>query len=404
MLTLYCPRTMVYNCTNRPFNNLLIIGFSTRAVSESAFRSGYYVETIDFFGDYDQHHWANDISLGRDHRKPYSVELLVELALLKQKSNVIYTGNLENFPDLVEKIARHHRLIGNRRETIKKVRDWRWLQRFAGKNSVLYPPTFSDEDLVSASRKREERWLVKPVKSGGGSGVRQWRGEPLARQNIIQQFVDGLPCSFQFVSTGKDAVLLGITEQLIGVKWAGARPFQYVGNIFPLTETALREHGIADVFSLNRINEVSSRLADALVKEAGLTGLNGIDFILNEHGFWLLEVNPRPTAAFDLLERMWNISLIDLHCKSFFNQLPGIREMLRDTERHLGKTVLYAKKKCVVRDTQNWFKKGRRDIPWPNSTFSKHEPVCTVYAYSSSRSKLLDRLRKEAAEVYAELE
>ncbi|WP_217551268.1 ATP-grasp domain-containing protein, partial [Pantoea sp. GbtcB22] len=79
------------------------------------------------------------------------------------------------------------------------------------------------------------RWLRKPLKSGGGLGIRFSKpGESASPHHYFQEFIDGTPMSALYGGT----TLLGVTEQLIGEPWLHATPFAYCGNI-ALPELAL---------------------------------------------------------------------------------------------------------------------------------------------------------------------
>ena len=71
-------------------------------------------------------------------------------------------------------------------------------------------------------------WLRKPLRGGGGRGVRGWIGGRLGPTEIVQRRVHGLSCSAVAIGDGRRATVLGITEQL-------HRPssFQWTGNVTP---------------------------------------------------------------------------------------------------------------------------------------------------------------------------
>jgi len=56
---------------------ILIVGFSTRAIAESAVRGGYDVVTIDYFGDRDQKELVENHSLMRDFQLNFSAKALL---------------------------------------------------------------------------------------------------------------------------------------------------------------------------------------------------------------------------------------------------------------------------------------------------------------------------------------
>ena len=91
-----------------------------------------------------------------------------------------------------------------------------------------------------------------------------------------------MPMSATFVANGRDAVVLGINQQL--VQRIGARPFVFCGVVGPVPmEAALTQ----------RIEQA----VRALAAEFELRGLGSLDFMLDGDAFAVLEVNPRPPAS-----------------------------------------------------------------------------------------------------------
>ena len=48
-------------------------------------------------------------------------------------------------------------------------------------------------------------------------------------------------------------------------------------------------------------------------------GLNGLDFILTEEEVFVIELNPRPTGAMEIFEKLLNKSILEMHCNAFIN-------------------------------------------------------------------------------------
>ena len=96
------------------------------------------------------------------------------------------------------------------------------------------------------------QWLLKPRDSGGGIGITWAReGNQLPAGYLLQEFQDGIPASVSFLADGRDAVILGMSEQLIGWGEFGARGFAYCGNIVPLWREHWKQGGIPFSYSRN---------------------------------------------------------------------------------------------------------------------------------------------------------
>jgi predicted ATP-grasp superfamily ATP-dependent carboligase len=77
----------------------LITGVSTRAIAESAIKSGHDVFTIDYFGDRDQKQIVESYSLLRDFNLPFRAENLIEASRRFDFDSFVYISNFENFPN-----------------------------------------------------------------------------------------------------------------------------------------------------------------------------------------------------------------------------------------------------------------------------------------------------------------
>jgi len=253
---------------------ILIVGVSTRAIAESARHAGYDVVTIDYFGDLDQKALCPNLSL-RERRLPYSARAFVTLARGLAYDAIVYGGGFENHPFAVEELAEGRALLGNPRSVLEEIRVPQRVFPFLARRGFVVPATAESPTEVLAPA----AWLCKPIRSGGGRGIRVWRGGRLPRNHILQEYVDGCSGSASFVADGERSVLLGITRQL-----PGPRRFLYGGNIYPL-EVPLTTR------------EEIRQIAEALTRSFGLRGVNGFDFVLRDARPVVVEVNPRYCAS-----------------------------------------------------------------------------------------------------------
>jgi predicted ATP-grasp superfamily ATP-dependent carboligase len=210
----------------------LITGVSTRAIAESAVKSGNDVFTIDYFGDSDQKQIVENYSLLRDFNLPFRAENLIEVSSRFDFDSLVYISNFENFPDLLDKLPQHVKIIGNSAQTLRKVRDWDVLRDFLTANNIPFPETLlpGEEEKVIGWK----GWLLKPTNSGGGSRIKQWEGERLKANQIIQRYIKGVPASASFIADGLNSVVIGLSAQLIGLNELGAEGFTWCGNILPI--------------------------------------------------------------------------------------------------------------------------------------------------------------------------
>lgn len=191
-----------------------------------------------------------------------------------------------------------------------------------------------------------------------------------------------------FVADGRRAVLLGVTEQLVGRRAFGARDFRYCGNLVPPRLASDELRALID----------EARAVAAVLTEAfGLRGINGIDFVWSRGRLWTIEVNPRPPASLEPLEMVYGYRTFDLHVRAFEGDLPEFD--LGRAERQApaaGRAVLYATEDVTVGDTGDWPRRDIRDVPHPGEFIPQDRPICTLRAVGPTPAACLNRLRRRA--------
>jgi uncharacterized protein len=304
------------------------------------------VIAFDLFGDLDLR--ADRIVTRR------SLTALVDAAIEEEPGEVIYGASFENHPKLVERLAGRHTLLGNPPEVLQAVRDPERLgAALDGCPRITFTPPTSG------------RWLRKPLRGGGGTRVREWRGGAVPAGTYLQERIDGVACSVAAVGDGKDAQVLGITEQLVGERAFGVRGLRWCGNLVPPRVPV----------PVDQPQAICSRLASAF----GLRGPFGVDFVWDGERAWTVEVNPRPTASLEVI----------------FEAAEPVRAA--------GKSVLFATEDVVVGDSERWLERGVRDVPHPGERIASGRPICTVVATAATPDEALARLEEQAAALRAEL-
>lgn len=367
---------------------LLIIGASARAAAGSALRGGLCPVAVDAFGDVDLvRRCPADRCADYPSRLPDAVAGLPRLPFL-------YTGALENRPDILTSVARHHELLGNGPAELRRVRDPFELARALRRGGFSVPDALPATLPVPPGR---GRFLRKPVASRGGHGIQfaRRRGTAAAEHPATpayywQQYVPGPSFAAIYLAGGGRTLLVGVTRQWSGRERAGlgAAAFAYAGSCtcrrWPCPASDLHA------------------LGEFLAGQFHLRGLFGVDFILNRRRIWTVEVNPRYTASCELLERQHGISLVAWHveaCRS--GRLPrhvpaGV------TRRLLGKAIVVAPEPLAISPAfvdACWNVNARRawppvaDIPPTNSVVPAGAPLVTVYATARRQMDVWLRLR-----------
>jgi len=378
---------------------ILLIGVSTRAMAQSAVAGGNRVIALDAFGDRDLQGLTESYSLNRDFRTAFSPEALLQASLGLDFDAVVYTSNLENHPGILARFGHEHRLIGNSSRVVASVRSWHELFNRLRRAGFLVPETVFTGAAGPLDSQR--RWLLKPVLSGGGHGIRFRKPDmehSFENANIqgapgfmIQEFISGRDCSAAFVANGKECRLLGIAEQLIGMKAFGANGFRYSGNLLPVPE-------MIDPDSRRILFEKVRRIAEFLTREYALTGVNGIDFILRNDQVYLTEVNPRYSASMEVIEIAYGLPVFNLHLQSILDGKLPVFDLEAEWNGGMfnGKSYLYAEKDVAMPDTGHWLQRGIRDVPASGEGIRKGSPVCTVFADGPGRKETLAELIRRA--------
>ena len=149
---------------------------------------------------------------------------------------------------------------------------------------------------------------------------------------------------------------------------------------------------------INLSNELCLQVTDAirqLVPLFNLQGLCGLDFIVEETGqYSIIEVNPRPTATFELYEQKESLFL--QHMEAFNGKMTE-PEPSRTLSRALG--ILYAGKSITMPRLEwpGWV----TDRPKQGKLIAKGDPVCTVHAegldITSAKEQLMMSLTRQRA-------
>jgi uncharacterized protein len=340
-------------------------------LADLAMRDGQPVVAFDLFGDLDLHRSASRVVTRRD------LTALVDAAVAEAPGAVVYGASFENHPGLVERLGERHSLLGNSSSTLRAVRDP--AQVGAALGDLPHPRT-------TVTTPSSGRWLRKPLRSGGGIRVREWRGGALPAGTFLQERIDGVACSAAAVGDGKDAVVLGLSEQLVGQRAFGVRGHRWCGNLVPPR--------VPTGELLDQARAICSCLAGAFA----LRGLFGVDFMWDGERAWTVEVNPRPPAS---LEAMHGVNAFGAHLQACAGKLPRIDAAHGGAA---GKAVLFATDSVVVGDSDRWLERGVRDVPHPGERIGAGRPICTVVAQAATPQDALAQLEEQAARLRAELE
>jgi predicted ATP-grasp superfamily ATP-dependent carboligase len=371
---------------------ILLVAVSARMLAELAVRAGHDVVALDRFGDLDLQALCPSVSVLRDLGGRGGMAALVDAAETIPAPSVIYGAGLENQPRLVARLASGRTLLGCPPETIERVRDAATLGASLRAARLAYPSTLAARDAPRLADRRR-RWLRKPMRGGGGRGVREWRGGALRGDVVVQEHIAGLACSAAAVADGRSAVVLGVSEQLIGHRGFGARGYAWCGNLVPPRLGEAQRRALAGA-----ARTICAHLAHAFE----LRGLFGVDLVWDGERAWVVEVNPRPTGSLECVEAAHEAGVFAAHLEGCAGRLPPIAPA-GAPRRAAGKAILFATEHARVGDTRGWPARGIRDVPHPNERIAAGHPICTLVSEQGSPEAVLADLEARADALRAEL-
>lgn len=372
---------------------ILVVAVSARMLAELATAAGYRVVALDRFGDLDLEQICESRSL-RDIGGAGGMAALVAAAEGLAAEAVVYGAGLENRPDLVVRLARRRTLLGNDADVLRRVREPAILGPALRSAGLDYPRTLHAAD-VSFRPTHSRAWLRKPLRGGGGRGVREWRGGALTPHEVVQERVRGLSCSIAAVGNGRSAVVLGITEQLIGERAFGGRRYAWCGNVTPPRLAADERRALA---------RWADSICALIVEKFGLRGLFGVDLVWDGRRAWIVEVNPRPTGSLEVIALVGGPAPFDAHVRACAGHLPpGPPRAAMAGPRAAGKAIVYARADIVVGDTRSWGAQGMRDIPHPGERIAAGQPMCTLIGVAETAEAVLAELHERVERLRAEL-
>ncbi len=200
------------------------------------------------------------------------------------------------------------------------------------------------------------------------------------------------------VNNWESTAINGVTMQLIGEPWLHAKPFAYCGNIGPIELPRLVQ---ANVWWT----------AILFAQPAKLRGLWGLDFIFNEETVYPVELNPRYTAAVEVLELSLRCSFLWTHHRCFTGSCAlGKYKTWQRWDSTVGKAIYFAPHRITFPRSGPWdadlageFDPKHvpqfADIPEPGSVIEPGWPVLSFFATGSTPEECRDRLQSRAAEL-----
>jgi len=352
-------------------NQYLIISQSGRALAASAKRAGIDVHVIDLFADEDtvENTLSNTSVTGFSggNNPEVLINIVAEYKSNNTNLSVLIGSGFEECPELLTQLEQRFSVIGNHSSVVRQLKDPTTFFEKLEELALPHPDYFTSLDDAT-----QGDFLIKTMGGAGGSHVRHYKNDQsLVATSYLQALLRGKNYSATFIADGQSFHVLGFNETWVCQE---NRDFTFAGA----------------VSNVNLSNELCQQVIAAirqLVIAFKLNGLCGLDFIVEDSGqFSILEVNPRPTATFELYETKQG--LFAQHIAAFYCEMTE-PELDQSRSRALG--LLYAGESITIprRDWPQWV----TDRPKAGKQIVKGEPVCTVHAEGFSVKNVKQKLK-----------
>ncbi|MBY0397122.1 MAG: ATP-grasp domain-containing protein, partial [Thermoleophilia bacterium] len=229
-------------------------------------------------------------------------------------------------------------------------------------------------------------WLLKRAGGSGGSHIRPATRSLAPPGYYFQARVPGRPHALNVLADGRTIRVLAVTEQ-----WCAPspiRPFRYAGAL-------VRGAGEVPALPASVVEAVAAGI-ERIVAATGLRGLASADLLVDGADWWLTEINPRPGATLDVLDRR-GTPLLAAHIAACLGTMP-------DPEPHpagaAAAQICYADRELAPVPDIDW-PDCVRDRPCPGSAVRRDAPLCTVLAEGADRAEVLALLETRTAHLRA---
>ena len=365
---------------------VLIAAQAGRALAQAARRAGLRPFVADLFGDSDTLSLAEAYRPlpGRFGTAPAAAATLVAIDALADRAGstigLILGSGFEEAPDLVARLAQRHRLIGASAETIAALKDPSAFSALCARLGVPHPATMTETPPEPAN------WLLKRTGGSGGSHIRAATRAPAPAGCYFQRRVPGRSYALNFLADGQTIHILAVTEQ-----WCAPspiRPFRYAGALVRgAGEVPALPAGLAAAIAAG---------TERIVAETGLRGIGSADVLVDGADWWLTEINPRPGATLDILDRRAT-PLLAAHIAACLGSMPDSGSQPADAA---AAQICYADHELAPVPDHDW-PDYVRDRPCPGSVVRRDAPLCTVLAEGADRAEVLALLESRTARLRA---
>ena len=374
-------------------DKLLLIGIDTRSMLNSALKLDYDIYSTSYFSTSDTPAIKNQKIILQESdgescgifEDNFNSESILEISrdYIDEVDYIIPISGVS--PSDFSKKDRK-KILGN--QDVGDIEDkFRFYKKI--RNEFLTPMTFHACDIDEAfeiyKNHPDIQFILKPVKGSGGYDVNLLNNgidiEFGDNEFILQEYVSGTSLSSSVLSSENETKTVTNTRLLTMNDFGDENSFIYVGNILPLTDKSI----MSDVEDINNINEKLKDTSESLIDKFNLIGSNGVDYILNENGLYVIEINPRLQGTFECAEKTFGINMLEAHIRACQGEVMEIPK----AQCYTYKKIVYSptRMKYHPMDLDNIY-----DLPHIGSITEKDEPLLTIIDSDVDFEKLYEKV------------
>ena len=377
---------------------LLLIGINTRSMLNSALKLDYEIFSTSYFSTSDTPQIKNQKIILEEKNNESS-------GIFEDNFNSSYI--LETSKDFIDEAdyiipisgispgefskKDQKKILGNK-DVSQIENKFKFYEKI--KDEFTVPETFLikdvDEAIEISENKPEVKYIIKPVKGSGGYDINLLNNDSTIQLNdseyyILQEYIDGINLSSSILAR-KDIKKTIINSRLLTENdFKNNNSYIYIGNILPLTKESI----LSNIGNIDEINKQMIETSQNLAYKFNLIGSNGVDYILNENGLYVIEVNPRIQGTFECVEKSLQINMLDAHIKSCMNESVEIP-----------KAKYYSYKKIIYSPCRNKYSKidldNIYDLPHIGTITEKSEPLLTIIDKDTDFKKLYEKVENSS--------
>ena len=379
---------------------LLLIGIDTRSMLNSALKLDYTIFSTSYFSTSDTQVIENQKIILKEEdgqscgvfEEKFDSKHILEISAdyIDEVDYIIPISGVS--PSDFSKKDRK-KILGNR--NVDDIEDkFRFYKKI--KDEFLTPETFYVSDIDEAREINktypETKFILKPVQGSGGYDINLLNNDSNIVFNdkkfMIQEYISGINVSSSLLADGDDAKTIINSRLLTENDFEKNNSFIYVGNILPLTDESI----LANIEDIAKINESMNATSENLACKFNLVGSNGVDYILNDDGLYVIEINPRIQGTFECAEKSLGINMLDAHIKACQGEIIEVPE-----------AKYYSYKKIIYSPTRMKYEKidldNIYDLPHIGSITEKSEPLLTIIDRDRDFEKLYKKVELASEKV-----